>query len=156
MTQEEKQLLLIDLCARLPYGVKILDIPANVVGCLFLVSKTDTVQYESAEDEINNDTGCQTLYNIKPYLRPISSITEAERCEFEEMFDFPFAAGYNTVTKETIVYDYIVIDKGYDVEIGIDDIALMLDWLISRHFDCHNLIQKGLALEAPDGMYENF
>lgn len=64
------------------------------------------------------------------------------------------AAGYNTVTKETIIYDYIVIDKGYHVEIGIEDIALMLGWLLAHYFDCYNLIQRGLALEAPEGMYK--
>ncbi len=56
MTQEDRELLLKDLGGRLPYGVKILDIPANVVGKLFLISTTDTVQYETADD-----SGVQTL-----------------------------------------------------------------------------------------------
>ena len=80
MTQEDKELLLKDLCARVPYGVKILDMPANAVGNLFLVSATGTVEYEPV-DETNNDTGRQTLYNIKPYLRPMSSMTEEEKKE---------------------------------------------------------------------------
>ena len=80
MINEEKQLLLKDICARLPYGVKILDMPVNAVGNLFLVSATDTVEYEPV-DETNNDTGRQTLYNIKPYLRPMSSMTEEEKKE---------------------------------------------------------------------------
>ena len=59
MTREDRELLLKDLGGRLPYGVKILDIPANVVGKLFLISTTDAVQYETTDD-----TGIQTLYNI--------------------------------------------------------------------------------------------
>ena len=80
MTQEYKELLVKDLCTRLPYGVKILDIPANVVGKLFLISTTDTVQYETADD-----SGIQTLYNIKPYLRPMSSMTEEEQRTLDSM-----------------------------------------------------------------------
>ena len=119
MTNEEKQLLLKDICARLPYGVKILDMPANAVGNLFLVSATDTVEYELV-DETNNDTGRQTLYNIKPYLRPMSSMTEEEK-------------------KECVKITFIEAT----------------DWLNSHYFDYRGLIEEGLALEAPPGMYEN-
>ena len=130
MTQEEKQLLLKDLCGRLPYGVKILDVPANVVGDIFLVSTTDTVEYEPA-DETNDDTGNQTLYNIKPYLRPMSSMTEGEMIEFERL---------------SFIYDtsdgsMLFSEKG-------------LDWLNEHHFDYRGLIEKGLALEAPKDMYK--
>ena len=118
MTQEDRQLLLKDICARLPYGVKILDMPANAVGNLFLVSATDTVEYEPA-DETNNDTGRQTLYNIKPYLRPMSSMTEEEK-------------------KECLKITFVEAT----------------DWLNVHHFDYRGLIEKGLALEAPAGMYE--
>ena len=69
-----------DLGGRLPYGVKILDVPVNVVGKLFLISTTDTVQYETADD-----TGMQTLYNIKPYLLPLSSMTEEEQRTLDSM-----------------------------------------------------------------------
>ena len=119
MTNKEKQLLLKDICAMLPYGVKILDMPANAVGNLFLVSATDTVEYEPV-DETNNDTGRQTLYNIKPYLRPMSSMTEEEK---KECLKITFAEA--------------------------------TDWLNVHHFDYRGLIPMGLALEAPEGMYEN-
>ncbi len=121
MTHEEKQLLLKDLCARLPYGVKILDIPANVVGELFLVSTTDTVEYET-----NDDTGVQTLCNIKPYLRPMSSMTEEELEEF---------------------HNYTNVDP-------ISWLHYAIDWLNEHHFDYRGLIEMGLALEAKEGMYE--
>lgn len=131
MTQEEKQLLFKDLCARLSCGVKILDIPANVVGDLFLVSTTDTVEYEPA-DETNDDTGYQTLYNIKPYLRPMSSMTEEENLKLEDM-EFEMAhLKFTTYTHE----------------------CMILDYLYSRHLDVRGLIPMGLALEAPEDMYK--
>ncbi|MBR3467376.1 MAG: hypothetical protein IKH15_09175 [Bacteroidales bacterium] len=122
MTQEEKQLLLKDLCARVPYGVKILDIPANVVGNLFLVSTTDTVEYET-----NNSVGSQTLYNIKPHLRPLSSMTEEEENEYRAI-------------------------NCYEGLFPRNEDAL--DYVLSHHLDFRGLIPMGLALEAPEGMYK--
>ena len=128
MTQEEKELLLKDLCARLPYGVKILDIPANVVGKLFLISTTDTVQYETADD-----SGIQTLYNIKPYLRPMSSMTEEEQRTLDSMC--------NGVEMVSRLSGLKMFDKAFN-------------WLNENHFDYRGLIEKGLAIEAPEGMYK--
>lgn len=131
MTQEEKQILFKDLCARLPYGVKILDIPANVVGDLYLISTTDAVEYEPV-DETNDDdnTGVQTLYNIKPYLRPRSSMTEEEKEEYEMLQVYP---GFKT---------------------NHTDLTDMYDFLNAHHLDYRGLIPMGLALEALEGMYK--
>ncbi len=112
MTQEDKQLLLIDLCARLPYDVK----TSNGHGILKLSPRTDVIYIV--------DNG-----HI-PYLRPLSSITEEERVEFERL---------------SFVYDtsdgsMLFGEKG-------------LDWLNAHHFDYRGLIPMGLALEAPEGMY---
>ena len=76
MTQEEKQLLLKDLCARLPYGVKIqrdnvYDADAKVVETLDLRLMADDIKYNVIEG-----------LHIKPYLRPISSMTEEEKKDF--------------------------------------------------------------------------
>ena len=122
MTQEEKELLLKDLCARLPYGVKILDIPANVVGKLFLISTTDTVQYETADD-----TGIQTLYNIKPYLFPLSSMTEEEQRTLDSMC--------NGVEMVSRLSGLKMFDKAFN-------------WLNENHLDYRGLIEKGLAIDA--------
>ena len=129
MKQEDKELLLKDLCARLPYGVKILDIPANVVGKLFLISTTDTVQYETADD-----TGIQTLYNIKPYLLPLSSMTEEQKRE------------YNMLLTDIPTYEY----EGGDIVTVIDtyDNWMSIDYLIANHFDYRYLIEDGLAIDA--------
>ena len=122
MTQEEKELLLKDLGGRLPYGVKILDIPANVVGKLFLISTTDTVQYETTDD-----TGIQTLYNIKPYLFPLSSMTEEEQKTLDSMC--------NGVEMVSRLSGLKMFDKAFN-------------WLNENHFDYRGLIEKGLAIDA--------
>ena len=122
MTQEEKELLLKDLGGRLPYGVKILDIPANVVGKLFLISTTDTVQYETTDD-----TGIQTLYNIKPYLFPLSSMTEEEQRTLDSMCN-----GVEMVSRLS----------------GLKMFGKAFNWLDENHFDYRGLIEKGLAIDA--------
>lgn len=129
MTKEDRERLLKDLGGRLPYGVKILDIPANVVGKLFLISTTDTVQYETADD-----TGIQTLYNIKPYLLPLSSMTEEQKRE------------YNMLLTDVPTYEY----EGGDIVTVIDtyDNWMSIDYLIANHFDYRYLIEDGLAIDA--------
>lgn len=129
MTQEEKQLLLKDLCARLPYAVKIIDEPAHCLGELFLISTTDMVEYET-----ETDSGMQTIYNIRPYLRPMSSMTE------EEKADYHFYCETVWDSAEESYYHY--------------DTFTSIDWLNAHHFDYRGLIEKGLALEAPKDMYK--
>ncbi len=104
MTSEEKHLLLKDLCARLPYGVK----TSNDHGILELTPRTDVIYIV--------DNG-----HI-PYLRPMSSMTREERAF------------------------YFAIDESS---------ATCIDWLNARHFDYRGLIEKGLALEAPEEMYNS-
>ena len=129
MTKEDRERLLKDLGGRLPYGVKILDIPANVVGKLFLISTTDTVQYETADD-----TGIQTLYNIKPYLLPLSSMTEEQKREYDMLLtDVP--------TYEYEGGDIVTVFETYDNWMSID-------YLIANHFDYRYLIEDGLAIDA--------
>ena len=129
MTKEDRERLLKDLGGRLPYGVKILDVPANVVGKLFLISATDTVQYETADD-----TGIQTLYNIKPYLLPLSSMTEEQKRE------------YNMLLTDVPTYEY----EGGDIVTVFEtyDNWMSIDYLIANHFDYRYLIEDGLAIDA--------
>lgn len=128
MKQEDKELLLKDLCARLPYGVKV-----NIL-----------CGYQHAEELAGLDIYKQTFnlkhaYNqpmftrhgdsiIKPYLRSMESMTEEEKKEEWELWDIV------TKTRNDLHYLYT-------------------DFLISHHFDYRGLIEKGLVLEAPEGMY---
>ena len=140
MTQEEKQLLLKDLCARLPYGVKCQT--KNGIGTLISIECSfgenlvyvDFGHSEAEEYDLNNgDT-------VKPYLRPMSSMTKEE---FDEYMHFT-KHSWEGIDKEED--DYYVKVKDRDV---------YFDWLLEHHFDYRYrcLIEKGLALEAPEGMY---
>lgn len=118
-TQEEKELLLQDLSARLPYGVKI-ELTWWVMDegtCINTTLEPDHIE-QLLNDEYDD-------IEIKPYLRPMSSMTKVEK----------------------LIYD--TMTRGYNVH----QQAALFDWLNVNHFDFHNLIGKGLALKAPDDMY---
>ena len=122
MTQEETQLLLKDICARLPYGV-IIEITSwgGTVGASYDMRLDAGLLADLLHSEDD----------FKPYLRPMSSMTEEERIEFERL---------------SFVYDtsdgsMLFSEKG-------------LDWFNEHHFDYRGLIPMGLALEAPADMYK--
>lgn len=150
MTQEEKELLLKDLSARLPYGVKY----KTYLGDVFILkditlSRTTTKYYI--------DDNAFGLDQIKPYLRPMSSMTDEERKEFskflvkrycEEDWEGHISTSY-----------CIEIDNVYtDDEDGIKYPSAFqmdaIDWLNAHHFDYRGLIPMSLALEAKEGMYK--
>ena len=124
MTQEEKELLFKDLCARLPYGVKVehlLHSPNNPSE-LFGVDVDKQVLY-------CDHKGREEWYKvdfIKPYLRSMSSMTEEERKEY-----------LNACDTET---DNALPSPRYS---GID-------WLNAHHFDFRGLLDKGLAIEVTE------
>lgn len=109
MTEQDKQLLLKDLCARLPYGV--------IVHSLGIPHEQKLIGYIPDIEH----------YNIKPYLRPMSSMTRDESFELGEiMLDLDSS---NTITN-------------------------VIDFYNAHHLDHRSLISKGLALVAPEDMYE--
>ena len=140
MTQEEKDLLLKDLCARLPYGVKVLvdyideSNVNDTLNCLHII-------------ELKNYTGDDSLINIKPYLRPMSSITEEEK---KEMHDLLSPTG-------TAIYT----DKGIDIPLNhygdhveYEFMDRIIDYLNAHHLDHNNLISRELALEVKNDFYK--
>ena len=143
MTKEDRNLLLKDLCSRLPYGVKIENTSfseprvhtlfGKVSDDLFLMLETyknvGGEDYRRVTDDIHY-TGF--LETIKPYLRPISSMTDEEFKEYHSML--------------------IDVDNSGLMNQGL--ITKIVDWLDRKMFDHRNLVLKGLALEAPEGMYK--
>lgn len=122
MTQENKNLLFKDLCARIPYGVKCQYIDSfGDKRCdeLFSVTRTEA-----------EFTEIVPLERVRPYLRPMSSMTEEEE---NELTAICVRGGY----KDTVFKSYLVDD-----------------WLNAHHFDYRGLIEKGLARKAPEGMYK--
>ena len=82
MTREEKQQLLQDLCARLPYGVNI-ELTWWVMGEGTYINTT--LEPDHIEQLLNDEDGDT---EIKPYLRPISSMTKEEKRNFEILIVF--------------------------------------------------------------------
>lgn len=105
MKQEYKELLLKDLVCRLPYGVKI---HKALYGATTL-SERDIESFRKGVDDI-----------LMPYLRPMSSMTDEEKIDFQSFFN----------------YDGIEYPEEY------------IDWLNAHHFDYRGLIPKGLAIEV--------
>lgn len=135
MKPEEKQLLLKDLCARLPHGVQV-SINDKIITTLknlkvtHFYNDTNTVQDAFAQVDISDWNDFVDITSIKPYLRPMSSMTAEEKIRFQE-------------------FKIRAINS-----INIQNSIKMIDWLNSHHFDYRGLIEKGLALEAPEGMYK--
>lgn len=126
MTREEKQLLLKDLCSRLPYMVKV-----HIIG------ETGA----EIDDELTTSTISHLdRWIVMPYLRPMSSMTEEEKNVFDD-----FCVVNEFVWKGNL-------EKGYPNQATI--MSDGIDWLLSHHFDFRGLIPMGLALEAPKCMYK--
>lgn len=126
MTQEEKQLLFIDLCARLPYNVIV---SKSVYGHdpeLYYLDLYKLAELRDGDPVI-----------IKPYLRPMSSMTEEEREEFNKVG----GSVYYNPQNDTLETSSFFTLEAYD-------------WLNANMFDYRGLIPMGIALEAPDGMYK--
>ena len=134
MTPKEKQLLLKDLCARLPYK------PIVQILNLEKLDKGRYNEYLSPSKLMN-----MRVFEIKPYLRPMSSMTEEERIELKKLCekDLSEFAGF--------------IQEGHGLArdgLYMFDKLRQLDFLNSHGFDYRGLIPMGLALEAKKGMYK--
>lgn len=133
MTQENDELLLKDLCARLPYKVKI-----SIPGLWTSKEKVETLnEIFKGDDNLYrvNSSGMLIRY-IKPYLFPLSSMTgeQKELSSFEPSLLNAFINGYISLFE--------------DEELNIDDLNRLYDWLNENHFDYRGLIKKSLALDA--------
>ena len=144
MTQEEKSLLLKDLCARLPYGVIVrhadylVDSDGNDTGEFWYkhgylcdVCRLDDMTTTIIESEGSDEEGYEHICDLErslPYLRPMSSMTEDEKLIYE-------------------YYEEGTCNSGLASE--------LIDWLNKNMFDYRGLIPLGLALEAPEGIYNN-
>ena len=136
MTQENKELLIKDLSARLPYEVKF---PMMTFDG---VIKPYTLYSMSKDGKCYSSEGGYYPYikDIKPYLFPMSSMTEEQKRELRQMDAF-----INTFGKVCFaVYD----EYGHDIIPTYEDAIRITNWLNKNHFDYRGLIEKGLALDA--------
>ena len=147
--QEEKELLLNVLKDGLPYGIQLQITDVNGFtfnGELQVLSKNwcslnivDPVKRE----KIKNGTIPLNYIYIKPYLRPMSSMTEAERFKVEQII------GYDVEIRD----DFMSLFSPSIKRVSYLELLAVFNWLNEHHFDYRGLIEKGLALEAPEGMY---
>lgn len=141
MKKEDKELLLKDLSARLPYGVKILHEGWNyewddelstverIVGIDDKFIYTKVIDTHNGE-EYRDDKHTISLFDDKIFLRPLSSMTEEEKSAYKDFYP---------LSPRDLMPPHIALQ--------------MFDWLNARHFDYRGLIEKNLALPAPEGMY---
>jgi hypothetical protein len=133
MTQEKRQLLLKDLCERLPYGV--MAKPNKGVGFIpaRITAITDFIDIKVTLD----GSLVLPIDMVQPYLRPMYSMSEEEKKEFQAC--------------------HCVYELHPDFQPMMCNLANecnMFDWLNAHHFDYRSLINKGLALEASEDMYK--
>lgn len=137
MTQEEKDLALTDLCGRLPYDMKIKDEYGDYIN----------VNLHNANIEHLIDRVVSGL--DKMVLRPMETMTEEERKELKKLMNCDSVTDYSLEYTVGGQVDY----DGFLVY--YEESSKLIDWLNKNMFDYRELIPKGLALEAKDGMYNN-
>ena len=139
---ENKELLLKYLSMALPYGVKIM-FSHNGFRWDWEQTLEEIRKCEDGEYAING----WGIHGIKPYLRPLSSMNEVERKEFDSISDEGFGKALD-----------LQIAGGSDLDVtGLEITASYnnIQYLLEHHFDFMDLIPKWLALEAPEGMYND-
>ena len=125
MTTEEKELVIRDICARLPYKVKI------------HIGKTQRIEIF---DDINLRIGSinNTYADIKPYLYPISSINEEQKKELYKLGWYVEGDKFYSTFRN---YDEV------NYKTHTDSLELV-NWCYKNHIDINGLIPMGLAIDA--------
>ena len=132
MTQEDREILIKDLCARLPYGVKAeyYDPEAERITCDEIYDVYSAKYINSVEVDIGQY--CLPLTDVKPYLFPMSSMTEEQHKEYCSLVWFDgLSHGWNR-----------------DDAIILNEVEMLIDFYHKNHLDWRGLIPKGLAIDA--------
>lgn len=136
MTQEDKTLLLRDLCGRLLYGVKAYiknwsKLDRKYYEGIYTVESIDpslnTIVADSERSSVEVIVGDDD-YEIKPYLRPMSNMTEEEWEDYQKIRMIDWVDG--------------------DINGTFINVCSIVDWLNAHHFDFRDLIENGLAIDA--------
>jgi hypothetical protein len=122
----EKELLIKDLCARFPYHTM--------------------VEYRGGTVDYTEYSRSVRMEDCKPYLRPLSDMTEKEYSRISRILSDWFDSELFILTEEPFI-EYALSQVKYSIS------PMLFDWMNEHHFDYRGLIAKGLALPAPKGMY---
>lgn len=131
MEKTDRELLIKEISSRLPYGIKVQvfgwDEEKGEVAVPLKVYSINTDGYISLE---YNHYDVESVYieDCLLYLRPMSSMTEEEKERYHELCDSYYGIYFDSINS--------------------------IDWLNAHHFDYRGLIEKGLALKAPKGIYD--
>lgn len=138
MTQEEKQLLLTDLCGRLMYGVKCKVFDFATPYTLSGISPDLYEELYFTQLDFKESDGYAGVKFCKPYLCPLSSMTEEQLYEFREMFGFEIEFRDGLIELSTFHHN----------SLGYLEMDAMFDWFNRNHFDYRGLLGKGLAIDC--------
>ena len=147
MEKTDRELLIKEISSRLPYGIKVQvfgwDEEKGEVAVPLKVYSINTDGYISLE---YNHYDVESVYieDCLLYLRPMSSMTEEERKEIGILIREKRPNPYGIINNEGV--DNLLLSVSVTS-------TVLIDWLNAHHFDYRGLIPKGLALEAPEGMY---
>ena len=149
MTQEEKDLLLKDLCSRLPYK-PIVQIDGCGIWNLRGIDHDDSAELRDRVivwkgEYYPSSKNSFPVINCKPYLFPLSSMTDKQAKEIQEIIGNP---DYACIIRKTDGLELWLNFIDTDPTIWVDTIFEVQDYLNKNHFDYRDLIKKGLAIDA--------
>ena len=145
MKQTDKEILMKDLCEKLLYKTYVKT--AKGIGYVYAINNSQLVELSVA----NNSEYWSEVFNIdkiKPYLRPMTSMTEEEVFEIDSMGFSYWTTMINNDLRHRGPMSLL------DAIITHHKMVKLIDWLNEHHIDYRGLIEKGLALEAPKDMYK--
>ena len=133
MNLQEQELFIQDLTARLSYGVRVEHIHSGVISVLDnlivhrMYNQDGSIKSYLCTTNIFGDDIYMDIEDFKPYLYPMSAMTEAQKAEYCRLQDRVIYNSLGPVNSDVLNY---------------------INWLNENHFDYRGLIEKGLALDA--------
>ena len=139
MTQEQKDLLLKDLCSRIPYGVKVqIDLQSDIYPPM--ICKVCNIEFAEMGGsfigvEVLPDSYCEYReFLCKPYLFPLSSMTEEQKKEYTHIVNYISSDDTDNWKEGEFIY--------------VEQLNKLMHFYHKNHLDFRDLIEKGLAIDA--------
>lgn len=143
MTAEEKELLIKDLCSRLPYGVKVqIDLQSNIYPPM--ICKVCNIEFTEMGGSFIGVEVLPDSYSeyreflCKPCLYPLSSITDEQEKELNKVYS----------DEADLIAEHLKSDISGNIHTHRFNHQLSLNWYLKNHFDINGLIPMGLAIDA--------